>query len=52
MSHGAGEEKVGVASTQVMNINRLSACANESAGEAESPDRRVSAGGEDRGVVI
>ena len=37
-----------VASAQVMNINGLSACTNESAGEAESPDIRVSAAGGDQ----
>ena len=34
-----------VASVQIMNISGLSACTNESAGEAEPPDIRVSAGG-------
>ena len=36
-----------VVSAQVMNINinELSACTNESAGEAKSPDIRVSSGG-------
>ena len=36
---------VTVASAQLMNINELSACTSESAGEVESPDIGVSAGG-------
>ena len=40
-----------MALAQVMNINVLSACTNESTGEVESQDIRVSAGGGDGKMV-